>query len=110
MALLSDLMHLEEIMSSLTRQAQEPNVLPTSSEQVILDITSQTIPEGWSCQVCVSCSGCGFCVVVMCTLLRMCVLFVVSMLLLWMCVVVVVVVCMVLWLFLCCCISMNELK
>ena len=51
MALLSDLMHLEEIMSNLTRQAQEPNVLPASSEQVILDITSQTIPEGWSCQV-----------------------------------------------------------
>ena len=51
MTLLSDLVHLEEIMSSLNSQSQNAHTLPGNSEQAIHDLTNENLPEGWSCQV-----------------------------------------------------------
>ena len=48
-SLFGDATHLQEIMDSLSRQATQPDTLPASSEQVIVDVSGSS--AHWVCPV-----------------------------------------------------------
>ena len=50
MGLLTEITHLQEIMYSLCMQASEPEKLPSTSEQCIIDLKGQD-PGVWNLQV-----------------------------------------------------------